>query len=277
MMSTANVLLALSATGLNTLLTVGSERIHPPRIPLGTVWEALRARLYGRLSAVVALTRESAAWLSANTQAGKVVIIPNAVPWPLSSHLPHLEPPPRLEGKHMLLAVGRLSDQKGFDLLIHAFQRLADRFPDWRLVILGEGPEREFLQAQIEAAGLGNRIALPGVAGNVGEWYAAADLYVISSRFEGFPNTLVEALAYGLPVVSFDCDTGPRDIIRHGVDGLLVPAGDGAGLEEAMGRLMGDEALRQQFSEKAVEARERFSIERIAGLWEQMFQEVGNG
>jgi glycosyltransferase involved in cell wall biosynthesis len=121
---------------------------------------------------------------------------------------------------------------------------------------------------------LEKRVFLPGLVGNIGEWYEQADLYVMSSRFEGFPNTLLEALSYGLPAVSFDCDTGPRDIIRHEVDGLLVSPGNVAALENALDRLMGDVALRQHFAKRAVEARERFSIERVAGMWETFFEEV---
>lgn len=142
------------------------------------------------------------------------------------------------------------------------------------MVILGEGPLRSALEAQVREAGLGNRVFLPSRAGNVGEWYERADLSVMSSRFEGFPNTLAEALAYGLPAVSFDCDTDPRDIIRQGVNGLLVPPGNVVGLTEALDQLMGDAALRQRFASRAVEVRARFSIVRIAGMWETFFSEV---
>ena len=113
-----------------------------------------------------------------------------------------------------------------------------------------------------------------GRAGTGGEWYERADLYVMSSRFEGYPNTLAEAMAHGLAAVSFDCDTGPRDIIRHEVDGLLVPPGDVAALTAALDRLMDDATLRQQFAERAVDARRRFSMERIAGTWEDLFKEI---
>jgi glycosyltransferase involved in cell wall biosynthesis len=99
----------------------------------------------------------------------------------------------------------------------------------------------------------------------------------MSSRFEGFPNTLAEAMAHGLPAVSFDCDTGPRDIIRHEVDGLLVPPGDLDALTEALARLMADDALRQQYAARAVEVRQRFSMERVAGMWETLFEELLSG
>jgi len=274
MMSTANILLVLAAMGLNGVVTVGSERVFPPRIPLGRAWETLRARLYGRIGAMVALTEESATWLRQHTRARRIPVIPNAAPWPLPAQAPHLPVPPRANGQRMLLAVGRLGEQKGFHHLITSFQRLAIDFPTWQLVVLGEGPDRNALQTQIDSLGLTERISLPGRAGNVGQWYEAADLYVMSSRFEGFPNTLVEAMAHGLPAVSFDCDTGPRDIIRHDLDGLLVPAGDGDALEAALQRLMGDAALRRQFGERATEARERFSLQRVAGMWEALFEEL---
>jgi len=111
-------------------------------------------------------------------------------------------------------------------------------------VILGEEQARNTLERQIQNAGLANHVSLPGRAGNVGEWYAAADLYVMTSRFEGFPNTMAEAMAPGMPDVSFDCDTGPRDIIRHETYGLLVPSGDTVALENELRRLMSDSALR---------------------------------
>ena len=276
-MTTANVLLALAAMGTRSMVSVGSERVHPPMYPLGKIWEALRARLYLRLDAIVALTSESVDWLCVHTLARKVVLIPNFAVWPLPQQSPYLQPTVRSSWQRILLAVGRLSEQKHFDLLIRAFQRLASQFPQWHLVILGDGPERSALLTQIEVAKLNHRVSLPGRAGNVGQWYAVADLFAMSSRFEGFPNVLVEAMAHGLPAVSFDCDTGPRDIIRHEVDGLLVANGDLSAFTYALRRLMKDDILRQQFAVKAIESRERFSIEKITGIWENLFEEIRRG
>ncbi|HVL76504.1 MAG TPA: glycosyltransferase, partial [Noviherbaspirillum sp.] len=166
---------------------------------------------------------------------------------------------------------GRLSEEKNFDLLIDVFTRLAPRHPDWDLVILGEGPERAALEGKVGIAGLRRRVFLPGRVGNMGRWYERADLYVMTSRFEGFPNTLVEAMSYGLPAVSFDCDTGPRDIIRPGIDGLLIRPGDLAALEAALGSLMTGTSERQAFARAALCTRERFSVERISSMWEQLF------
>jgi glycosyltransferase involved in cell wall biosynthesis len=274
MMTDANVLLAIAIWG-TSIRAIGSERIHPPQYPLSLLWEGLRRRAYGWLHTVVALTSESAIWLKDHTNVRRVVVIPNAAPWPLLVQEDKIIPESVCcVGRKILLAVGRLESQKGFDQLLDAFSILAQKHSDWDLVVLGEGALRTAIEHQVQTERLEKRVFLPGRVGNVGKWYEHADLYVMSSRFEGFPNTLAEALAYGLPAVSFDCDTGPRDIIRHEVDGLLVTQGDVAGLSTALDRLMGDVDLRERFGKRAVEARERLSLERITGMWEELFDEV---
>lgn len=271
-MTTASVLLALAVFGLR-IKAVGSEHVHPPMYPLSAFWEGLRRLSYRLLHAVTAPTNEIACWLKAHTNARRITVIPNAVPWPLPTQEPKVSPTSVCSsGRKVLLAVGRLEEQKGFDWLVAAFAGLARKYHDWDLVIVGEGSLRTVIEHQVQTAGLEKRVFLPGRVGNVGEWYEHADLYVMSSRFEGFGNTLAEALAHGLPVVSFDCDTGPREIIRHEVDGLLVPPGDVASLAAALDRLMGDADLRKRFAERAVAARQRFSITRIAGMWEDLFK-----
>lgn len=270
--NTANIVLALAAHGMPGLRTIGSEHNFPPKAPMGVIWETMRRHAYGRLHAVVALTQECAAWLAANSHARRIPVIPNAVGWPLSKHAPCVSPAVCCaSGRHVLLGVGRLSPEKNFAVLIAIFSRLAATHPMWDLVILGEGPVRDALLAQVAAAGLAQRIFLPGRVGNVGDWYARASLYVMSSDFEGFPNTLVEAMACGLPAVSFDCDTGPRDIIRHDTDGFLVPPGDAEGMQVAVDRLMADAALRAAFARRALDVRERFSMEKITAMWEGLF------
>jgi len=271
-MHTANVVLAVAARGLPGLCTFGSEHNFPPKAPMGILWETMRRHAYGRLSAVVALTQECAHWLALHTKARSLVVIPNAVTWPLPSQAPCVDP--RIccaPGRRILLGVGRLSAEKNFATLVGAFGLLASRHPEWDLVILGEGLRRGALEAQVRDAGLQGRVFLPGRVGNPGEWYSHAALYGMSSDFEGFPNTLVEAMACGLPAVSFDCDTGPRDIIRHGVDGLLVPAGEAALFGAALALVMGDDDLRNAFATRATQVRERFSMPKVATMWEALF------
>jgi glycosyltransferase involved in cell wall biosynthesis len=273
MMSTSNIVLALASLGIRNIVTVGSERTHPPNAFTQNFWNRARRLSYRYLSAVVTLTQESAGWLIANASPKKVAVIPNAAIWPLPPQTPIIKPPPNSNG-YRLITVGRLSHEKGFDLLIQAFSKLASDFPDWELVIIGEGPERVQRQAQIDMLGLTRQIKLPGRCGNLQQWYESGDLYVLTSRFEGFPNTVVEAMSHGLPVVSFDCTTGPREIIRPGIDGVLVAPEDRKELEVALRDLMTDHDKRRQFGQHAIEVRSRFALERVVDLWEALFNDL---
>jgi glycosyltransferase involved in cell wall biosynthesis len=272
MMTQSNILLSMSTLGLRKVITIGSERTHPPQMPLSRAWEALRRHWYGRLTAIVSLTTESGEWLRTNTSGRHIVTIPNSVPWPFPSQDPVV--PVALTMRKILLAVGRLSEEKGFHTLIDCFANLAERHLEWDLVILGEGRQRSELEALIERTGLDSRIRLVGQVGNVGDWYQIADLYVMCSRFEGFPNTLAEAMAHGVPSVSFDCDTGPRDIIRHELDGLLIESANAHDLQIALERLMGDDDLRHDYASRATEARHRFSTAVTVEKWERLFLEL---
>jgi glycosyltransferase involved in cell wall biosynthesis len=274
MMTSANVVLAFASIGLSHR-TIGCERIHPPHLPLGRAWEFLRRNCYGSLDIVAALTHQSADWIRRNTNARDVAIIPNAIVWPLPAQRPVLQPQEICSpGRFIILAVGRLVPQKQFQLLIEAFALFSATRSKWDLVILGDGPERSSLRALVKSLGLTERVSLPGEVGNIGDWYARAHIFALSSRFEGFPNALAEALAYGVPSVSFDCETGPRDILRHEETGLLVPPNNSDELVRALLRLIDEEGLRAAMARRAVEVRERLSLERIASRWEDLLVEL---
>jgi glycosyltransferase involved in cell wall biosynthesis len=275
MMDTACVTLALAARGLTNILPVGSIRVYPPAHTTKSIWKGIQSLAYGQFPAVVTQACATAAWLAANTKAGRIKVIPNPIQWPHPNGTPRIEPDAICHPERkLLLAAGRLVAQKGFDLLINAFADLSKQHEDWDLVILGEGVQRQRLEAMIAARGLMHRVFLPGWAGNLSDWYRRSQLYVMSSRYEGFGNTLAEAMAHGLPAVSFDCDAGPGDIIRNGVDGFLVPGQDTPALAAALSRLMGEAELRQQFGVAAMEIRDRYSMPRIIQMWENLFEEL---
>lgn len=263
-----NIVTLLATRGLPIPVVV-SERVFPPRVPMPLFWRLLRRLTYRWADRVVAQTRGTAQWVTSQCPGSRVTIIPNPVVFPLPAGSPVLKPNAYLASeRRLVLAVGRLDQQKGFDILLVAFRTIADRMTEWDLVILGEGPERNALEMQVRKLGLMGRVHLPGWAGNLSDWYRRAELYALSSRFEGFPNTLLEAMVHGLPAVSFDCETGPRDIVRDEVDGLLVPLNAGAdGFATTLERIMTDDALRTQMACSAQTVRKRYSMENIEPLW----------
>ncbi|MBV6272883.1 glycosyltransferase family 4 protein [Alcaligenaceae bacterium CGII-47] len=270
MMTKASILAVLAARGLPCRV-IAAEHTHPPAQRLPAAWVRLRRWAYPRAQGVVALTKGTADWLDRHIPGVQTWVIPNAVRWPLPQNEPVVMPPARA-GRLRLLAVGRLHPIKGFDVLLQAFAAIAALFPEWDLVILGEGEQRATLEAQIQTSGLCDRVSLPGRVGNIGQWYEQSDLYVLSSRVEGLSNTLLEAMASGLPCVAFDCETGPREIIREGIDGVLVrPAEDPEALAAWLSNLMAHPIERARYARRATDVRDRFSVTRVMSLWEQVF------
>jgi glycosyltransferase involved in cell wall biosynthesis len=262
---TVNCLALLATRGTNLKLIV-SERNDPRRLPIGTSWAMLRRLLYPRAHAVVVQTDRVVPWARGFVPANRIRVIPNFVRTPLLRASLSSRP----SAARQVVAVGRLDDQKGFDILIRAFARCAPGHPRWSLVIAGEGPRRRELEAQVAEADVTDRVRLPGRVRDTELLLADSDLFILSSRFEGFPNVLLEAMAVGLPTIAFDCDSGPATIIRTGTDGVLVPAEDVDGLAREMNRLMGDDSGRIRLGREAEAVIERFSLPRIMHLWESV-------
>jgi glycosyltransferase involved in cell wall biosynthesis len=245
-------------------------RVGQDHMNLSTYNDGLRAQIrsvYPKLDLVSTLTESDAAayrkHLGGRT---RVECMPNGVRDAGGLRAP-------LDAK-VVVAGGRLSRQKGFDRLLKAWAKVVDQHPDWELRIFGEGHRRQGLSKRISDLGIGDSARLMGFTPKLDEELVRGSLYVMSSRREGFPMVLLEAMAVGLPVVSFDCPTGPRDIVREGVDGHLVRNGDIDGLAAAMSSLMGDEARRKAFGAAALEVAARYGIERITRRWESLFEEL---
>lgn len=173
-----------------------------------------------------------------------------------------------------VIAVARYSYEKGIDLLLQAWSQIERQHPDWRLDVYGDGDATPY-QQQREALGIDvNRCGLHGRTDQVEDAYRQSSLFVLSSRFEGFGMVILEAMACGLPVVSFACPYGPQSIIEHGVNGLLAENGNVGELSKALSRMMADADLRKTVSQAALQQVERYRIERIAGRWKDLFNEV---
>jgi glycosyltransferase involved in cell wall biosynthesis len=257
-----NVLTVLATRGLAFPVVV-SERNNPERQRFRGIWSWLRQRLYGRAYCVVTPSRGVLESFSGEIrERGRV--IPNPV---------DLVPAAAgRQGSGRLVAVGRLVHQKGFDLLLRAFARIAPEHPEWTLTIWGEGEERAALAALSAELGLAGRVRLPGVTQRPGQWVDDADIFVLSSRFEGFANVITEAMVAGLPVIAFDCPWGAAEIVRDGEDGLLVPLGDVHALAAAMRRLIGDPQLRRRLGEAGARNVRRFGKEAIVAQWDALIR-----
>lgn len=219
------------------------------------------------VDAVVTLTRPDARRYRRLLGPGTwVEAIPNAVERP---------PGPRVVGgARVAIAAGRLAPQKGFDLLVDAWRPVAEAHPDWTLHVYGRGELADQLQELIDAHGLSDRVLLKGFAPDLRARLQQGSAFVLSSRFEGMPMVLLEAMAAGLPVVAFDCPTGPRQVIRHESSGLLVPRESVPDLSAALLRLVADADLRRRLAQGAVDRIEDFSVERIATRWERLLENL---
>ena len=260
----------LAAVGKSLVPVIVSERTDWRYHPLNWRWRLMRRCLYPFATRIVSLARKPELEAQNYWPRWNTCHIANPVP-SLASYAINR---PTWFGDFNILAMGRLVEAKGFDMLIDAFASLAINKPYWHLTILGEGPLRSALETQVTRLGLTARVHMPGNVAPPFPVVKAADLFVFSSRYEAFGMALAEAMACGMPVVSFDCPSGPADIVRHGIDGCLVPAGDVAALAAAMDKLMGDEALRHRLAARAPEVTERFSPERILGQWRELIQQV---
>lgn len=165
------------------------------------------------------------------------------------------------------IAVGRLEDQKGFDMLIDCWKQVAEQHPDWHLDIYGEGPHRNDLQQQIDRQHLNAHITLCGRSNNIMDVYPEYSLHIMSSRYEGQPMTLIEAQACGLPSVVFDFKFGAADIVRNGHNGIIVPQGDCKAFSEALCTMMSSEDIRKKYGQNALEVGRQYLKSNIFSKW----------
>ena len=173
-----------------------------------------------------------------------------------------------------VIAVGRLDYQKSFDRLILVWEKVHQQMPDWTLDIFGQGEWKEMLQRMIDERALQDSIRLMEPTKNIGKEYSESSMLVMSSHYEGFPMVMVEAMACGLPAVSFDFKCGPKDIIKDGENGVIVPDGDIDALAETMMKLMGDDELRKRMGEEAKKVVETYSEEKVMSKWMKLYEEI---
>ncbi|MFD0904046.1 glycosyltransferase [Actinomadura sediminis] len=239
---------------------IGQEHLH-----LGIHEPGIRAeieRWYPKLDAVTTLTETD--------RDDYERLIPGTPVRTLRNGLPDRVYPRSRQENKVVAAAGRLAWIKGHDLLITAFARVAEKHPEWTLRIYGKGDRGERLRRHATRLGLYNNVMLMGPSDDIEGEFAKASILAVPSRAEAFGMAIVEGFACGLPAVAFDCPRGPREIITHGHDGLLVPPEDPAALGDALVRLIDDERLRRRMAAAAPGTARRHSVRSVAAGWEDL-------
>ncbi|MEL6105342.1 MAG: glycosyltransferase family 4 protein [Planctomycetota bacterium] len=252
----------LSALRKGSLPVIVCERSDPAKLSLGWIRNRIRRQAYPRAAAVVALTESAARHLS--EFCNNVQVIPSAVDTPPISSARDSA----AENK-LIVGVGRLEYEKGFDRLIEAFAAATLHHPSWRLALYGEGSQRADLQQQIAELGLHGRVEMHGWVRPLWESLAQATIFCLPSRYEGFPSALLEAMAVGVPSISVDCESGPRAIVRTGENGLLVDPSI-EGLSEGIRRWIEDPNERERIGLVGSGVIEEFGWERMVDAYETL-------
>ncbi|CAM4353885.1 glycosyltransferase family 4 protein [Palleronia rufa] len=247
---------------------IASERNNFKTQPMHWLWRLAMAPTLAMANAVVMLTSGSMNALPEYARR-RARVIPNPCP-PIVRH-PPISVPQRL------IAVGRLCDQKGFDTLIRAVALARQNVPDLSLTIYGEGEKRGELEALRDTLELSGAVAMPGRSVNPHDWVGEGGIFALSSRYEGFPNVLSEALAHGFAIATTRCDWGPEDLIEQGRSGLMVPVDDARAMAATLERLWGDEVLRLRLAQEGVNRAELFCQNAVLSRWEDVVRDVLDG
>jgi glycosyltransferase involved in cell wall biosynthesis len=265
----------LGATNIQTLLAVRglpmrvliSERNDPALQQLDPPWEKLRPRIYPEADLVTANSAGALETMRAYVPEHKLrqVANPLRIP-PCPTGVERRQP--------RLIAVARLVHQKGYDVLLPAFARVASAAPDWHLDIVGDGPLRTELEAQAAALGIATRVQFHGHQRDPFPLLYAASVFVLPSRFEGMPNAMLEAMGCGLAICVSDASPGPLELIRDRETGLVARSEDVMALARALGELMTDMALRERLASAALEVAQSMRLETVAAQWEQLIAEL---
>ena len=263
--------LALIATRFARTKVIVAEHTDPYRCPLPRIWGALRRVTYRWANQIVVLTSEAKSYFDPGLQE-KISVVPNPI-----------MPPPRNDSgvplpkrEKSVLALGRLSNEKGYDVLLQAFSIVAPDMQSWTLKVVGDGPERSRLERLAADLGIGNLVDFRGLVQEPRPYYERAGIFVLSSRYEGFPMGLCEAMAFGCPVIATQYNTSVFDLIRPGENGLVVRCDDKQALSDALRLLADDPPLRTKLGDAAKDITAKYGIEQVMALWEDLIEADGD-
>lgn len=257
---TTNILTVLASFGLRKKVVI-SERNDPTRQSLGRIWDVLRRLTYRRADLVTANSRNALNGLSGFVPDHKLIWLPN----PLREHAEGNDT--KIDGP-TILGAGRLHHQKGFDVLLRAFALFLDHFPNWHLVILGEGPQRGDLETLSTELGVSDSVSMPGFSEPF-SYYRGASVFAHPARYEGMPNAVLEAMSQGLPVIASDTQPGLEGYLKHGVNGLIVPSEDPSRLAASLVQLAGDPGLCRKLGAEARSAVSGLESGKVLDVWSE--------
>ncbi|MBT2163200.1 glycosyltransferase family 4 protein [Zobellia barbeyronii] len=263
---TSSNIMAVLASRANNIPVIISERINPNATKKSFIWDKLRRYVYPKADFIIIQTEIIKSFFSSWVNNSKLIILPN----PLS---PDLKLPISSDTRsNVILNIGRLTDQKGQDVLIKIFSKLNP--VNWQLIIVGEGPKRREYEDLIKDLKMTDKILLVGRQSNISKFYNNSKIFAFSSRFEGFPNALIEAMHMGVPCISTDCPTGPSELITDGENGFLVKMDNPLEMEDKLKQLLYDKQLREKFSLAANSTVLKFSIKNVAGQWDDVIKDA---
>lgn len=267
-MDISNVRILLSSIGLKIPVIIEDHNNPNMAAKLSQPWKLLQPFTYKRLANIIVLLTKDLIQYYPDALLPKIKIIPN--PLNIPADVP--TPSELILEKPTFIALGSLTKQKGFDYLLKAFAQLSLIKPEWKLTILGEGELRTELTELATQLGITNKVSLPGRIKNPYPVLKSADIYVMSSRFEGFPVALCEAMGVGLPCISFNCPTGPADIIENNVNGILVEYLNIEHLTQSMLDLTNNPDICKRLSAEAIKINQTLNLSVIMSQWETIIQ-----
>lgn len=267
--TTSNVITSICAKNLKIPCII-SERNNPIVDPPNLFWRILRNYSYKFANLLIVQTRPSKDFFTGIVNANKIRVILN----PISRNLEEIRKrnSKGLPREKFILSVGRLDSNKAQDLLIKAFAALGRR--DWKVVFLGEGPKKNDYIKLAQEIGIIDCLEFVGRKSNVSDYYERAGIFVFTSKSEGLPNALMEALYFGVPTISTDCPFGPSDLIVNNENGYLIPVGNQIELEKRMLSLMDDKKQREKLSNRAREMSNRFELREIEAMWNEQIKKL---